>query len=126
MSLLVSVAFLLQIRNVLVVAPKNVLKNWIGEFRKWTCDVKGIPGVDAEEFTSSSIRSDRLSYLQNWKKTGGVVVLSPNQLAKLMVGKGSQEDDDAKRIKQILGEVRSEERSDEALRILITVLARIL
>jgi transcriptional regulator ATRX len=63
-----------QIRNVLVIAPVNTLKNWEDEFYKWLDD-KLEDDIDVHELSGEKDNWGRADRLRHWQKKGGALIM---------------------------------------------------
>eukprot|EP00300_Choanocystis_sp_HF-7_P007513 c15330_g1_i1.p1 GENE.c15330_g1_i1~~c15330_g1_i1.p1 ORF type:complete len:1129 (-),score=244.77 c15330_g1_i1:110-3466(-) len=68
-------AKILKLKTVLVVLPKNVLRNWVSEFRKWTNSKLPIE-CSVSVLEDEKTLDGRIARLSRWQKTGGVMLVA--------------------------------------------------
>jgi transcriptional regulator ATRX len=71
--------------KLLVLAPVNVIRNWEGEYQKFMPD-SGCPPL----FTmveAGSLHEDRVNYLEDWHKEGGIMLMGYEQFRNIAAGK---------------------------------------
>ena len=66
---------------ILIVSPKNTLHNWGDEFKHWAGK------VSAKVIDDKASKAQRLSSIQGWYRTGGVLLLSPTMFTKVGTSK---------------------------------------
>ncbi|KAH9516920.1 hypothetical protein DERF_007633 [Dermatophagoides farinae] len=73
------------IKHVLIIVPLNVAKNWIMEFIKWL-EFDSF-SITIYETTTTKNLSERIKILQNWRRNGGVMIITITLFSQLISGK---------------------------------------
>lgn len=65
----------LGVNCVLIICPLSVVSNWLREFEKWLCNIN-TDSITVYDLLKYKKKEERIFYLDDWQKCGGVMILS--------------------------------------------------
>ncbi|XP_043266891.1 transcriptional regulator ATRX-like [Venturia canescens] len=72
------------IKTIMVVCPLSTVLNWTNEFKIWLENVPDGDDIEVYELTKTKKNYERKHYLQNWQRTGGVMIIGYEMFRNLI------------------------------------------
>ncbi|KAK0163108.1 hypothetical protein PV327_006816 [Microctonus hyperodae] len=63
------------VNTILIVAPLSTVLNWVNEFKIWLAEVEDGDDIEIYEMTRCKTTSERKCQLENWARTGGILII---------------------------------------------------
>ncbi|XP_044581817.1 transcriptional regulator ATRX homolog isoform X1 [Cotesia glomerata] len=76
------------INTILIVVPLSTVLNWMNEFKIWLSEVENGADIELYEMTKAKTNLERRCQLENWQRTGGVLIIGYEMFRNLCAIKG--------------------------------------
>ncbi|XP_034948459.1 LOW QUALITY PROTEIN: transcriptional regulator ATRX homolog [Chelonus insularis] len=76
------------VNTILIVAPLSTVLNWINEFKIWLTEVENGDDIELYELTKARTLFERKCQLDNWQRTGGILIIGYEMFRNLSSIKG--------------------------------------
>ncbi|XP_057339728.1 transcriptional regulator ATRX homolog [Microplitis mediator] len=76
------------INKILIVVPLSTVLNWMNEFKIWLSEVENGNDIEMYEMTKAKTNIERKCHLENWQRTGGVLIIGYEMFRNLCAIKG--------------------------------------
>ncbi|XP_008546248.3 transcriptional regulator ATRX [Microplitis demolitor] len=76
------------INKILIVVPLSTVLNWMNEFKIWLSEVENGNDIELYEMTKAKTNIERKCHLENWQRTGGVLIIGYEMFRNLCAIKG--------------------------------------